>query len=202
MTIQRIDSYDDPRFSAEVLRQHGAFVTADGTPCSVLITGLRAATVEAPEEALDALIETFRFYAEHITVFQDASGHVLREFPEVPLFRVKLADVQPSQFFADEEKLAAVSTFVHRPEDVIVPVIPDGERYVSCDGHNRLYAAHRLGLKEALAFVCADPGDAIHDFARMAQERGVHSVADLTLLAHEDYVIQWHGFCDDYFASQ
>ena len=202
MTIQRIDGYDDSRFQADILRQHGAFVTADGVPCSVRVTGLRTAVVEAPAEALDALIAEFRFFAEHITIFQDADGHVLREFPEVALFRVKLDDLQPSQFFADEEKLAAVSTFVHMPEDVVVPVIPDGERYISCDGHNRLYAAHLLGLTEALAFLCADPGDAIHDFARMARERGIRRPADLTLLPHEDYVIQWHGFCDGYFAGR
>ena len=202
MTIQRIDGYDDPRFSKDVLRQHGAFVTEGGVPCSVCVTGLRTATVEAPEAAIDALIEEFRFFAEHITCFQDAEGHVLRQFPEMPLFPVRLDDLQPSQFFVDEEKLAAVSTFVHAPEDVVIPVIPDGGRFISCDGHSRLYAAHLLDLKEVLAFICPDPGDAIHDFARMARERGVYRPADLKRLPHEDYAVQWNRFCDDYFASR
>ena len=202
MDIRRIDGYDDSRFSPEVLRQHGAFVTEDGTPCSVRVTGLRTAVVSAPEEALDALIAEFRFFAEHITIFYDAQGRMLRAFPEVPLFRVKLDDLQPSQFFVDEEKLAAVSTFVHEPEDVVVPVIADGDRYIACDGHTRLYAAHLLGLAEVLAFPCEVPFDEIHDFARMAREHGVHSPADLKRLSHGDYEIQWNSFCDNYFASR
>ena len=200
--MNRIDGYDDLRFPAEVLRQHGAFVAEDGTPCAVRVTGLRSAVVEAPADHLDELIEAFRFFAEHITVFLDAQGHVLRELPEVPLMRVKLADLKPSQFFVDEAKLTAVSTFVHAPEDVVVPVIRDGDGYIACDGHTRLFAAHRRGLTEALAFLCADPGDAILDFARMARERGVYTPSDLTLLPHEEYQIQWDGFCERYFADR
>ena len=202
MTVRRIDGYDDPRFSVEVLRQHGAFETEDGVPCAVLVTGLRTATVDAPEEALDALIEECRFFAEHITVFEDAAGRVLRAFPEVPLFRVRLDDLQPSQFFVDEEKLAAVSTFVRVLEDVVIPVVPDGERWISCDGHTRLYAARLLGFEEVTAFLCEDPGDAIHDFARMARERGIRRPADLKRLSHADYAVRWNRFCDDYFASR
>ena len=202
MTVRRIDGYDDSRFPGEILRQHGAFVTEDGTPCSVRVTGLRTAVIDAPEAALDALMEECRFFAEHITVFQDARGRVLRAWPEVPLFRVELDGLQPSQFYVDEDKLAAVSTFVHAPEDVVVPVIADGDRHIACDGHSRLYAAHLLGFTEVLAFLCAEPGDAIHDFVRMARERGVHRPADLRPLPHEEYAIQWDRFCDDYFASR
>ena len=34
------------------------------------------------------------------------------EFPPVELFAVKLEDIQPSQFYVDQEKLAAVRDFV------------------------------------------------------------------------------------------
>ena len=202
MDIQRVDGYDDPRFPADVLRQHGAFVTEDGVPCSVLVTGLREATVEAPADAVDDVIDLFRFFAGHITVFRDARGRLLRECPEAPLFRVRLDGLQPSQFFIDEAKLAAVSTFVHAPEDVVVPVVREGERLIACDGHTRLYAAHRLGLTEVLAFVCGDIDDSVFDFARMARERGVHRPADLKILSHEDYSVLWDGFCDRYFAAR
>lgn len=36
MNIKRIDTYDDPRFSKEVLLQHGAFLV-DGLPYEVEI---------------------------------------------------------------------------------------------------------------------------------------------------------------------
>ena len=173
MEITRINTYDDPRFPAEVLRQHGAFLTEDGAPCAVRIVDLRTAAVDAPEAALADVIGLFRFFAGHITVFQDTRGRLLRSFPEVPLFRVPLASLQPSQFFIDEDKLAAVPTFVHASEDVVVPVVRDGERLIACDGHTRLRAAHRLGLSEVLDFLCAA---LTGEFPRLEGEKG-HFVA-------------------------
>ena len=201
MRITRIDGYDDPRFPADVLRQHGAFLTEDGIPCAVRVTGLRTAVVDAPVEALDDVIALFRFFAGHITVFRDARGRLLRELPEVPLFRVPLAALQPSQFYVDETKLAAVSTFIHAPEDVVIPVVREDNRLIACDGHTRLFAAHRLGIAEVLAFEYRDADDVLFDFARMARERGVHAPADMALLSHDDYTVRWDGFCDQYFAD-
>ena len=49
--------------------------------------------------------------------------------------------MQPSQFYVRAEKLKAVQTFIGKPEDVVVQVIPYGDRFVSLDGHTRLYGA-------------------------------------------------------------
>jgi len=201
MDIRRIDGYDDPRFGVEVLCQHGAFL-ADGEPCEVRILSRDTAQIRCPEAAIDALIAEFRFYAGHIARFVDEKGRVLRAYSQVELYAVDIADVQPSQFFVSREKAEAVASFVHSWEDVIIPVVRHGGRYVSCDGHTRLWAAWQQGIRRVWAFDCTDADDVLLDFARMAGERGVHSPADLKPLSAEEYERQWNGFCDVYFAAR
>ena len=179
MAIKRINTYSDSRFSPEALRQHGCFLV-DGTPCEVRIVAADTAVVTGcPEKHLAALIESFRFNAPHITRFLDAQGQLLTQLPLVETFPVRLRDIQPSQFFVDEEKLAAVRTFVHRAEDVIVPVARHEGRFISLDGHTRLLLA----------------------FAAEAAKRSVHAPADMTVLSHSDYQVQWNAFCDAFIAS-
>ena len=64
MDIERIHTYDDPRFPAHILKEHGAFL-ADGKPVYFEITSDRDATLyHAPEDCRE-LIDTFRFSAHH-----------------------------------------------------------------------------------------------------------------------------------------
>lgn len=201
MAIQRINNYSDPRFSPAVLRQHGAFL-ADGQPCAFEIIGPRTAVADCPPACLAEAVETFRFYAEHITEFRDRQGALLLALPPVALFPVAVADIQPSQFFVDAAKLAAVSDFVAAPEDVVVPLAPMAGRYVACDGHTRLCLAARRGWAQVQGFLTADAGAYIPAFVREAQARGVCAPADLPVLPHEEYRLRWDGFCDDFFARQ
>ncbi len=202
MEIKRVDSYTDSRFSRKVLEQHGAFL-CEGEAYEVEIIGRREAIIRGPKtEHFPAVIEEFRFFAEHISSFYDTEGRVVARFPEVDLFAVLLEDIQPSQFYADEEKVQAVRSFLHSGEDVIVPLIPWEGRYISLDGHTRLYAAHQMGISKVRGFLSQDEGGCILDFARMARERGIFTPMDLELLSHEDYCRLWHRFCDDYFAAK
>ena len=93
MEIERIDGYTDPRFSPEVLRQHGAFL-ADGQPWSFRIVSDREAVVSVPDGNLAGLEEAaacFRFYAEHITAFYDEAGQCLLLLPEVARREVEIS---------------------------------------------------------------------------------------------------------------
>ncbi len=200
MAITRINTYSDSRFSPETLRQHGCFLV-DGTPCEVRIVAADTAVVTGcPEKHLAALIEAFRFNAPHITRFLDANGQLLTQLPPVETFPVRLRDIQPSQFFVDEEKLAAVRTFVHRSEDVIVPVAAHGRRFISLDGHTRLFLAAQQGWETVLAV--HDTADSVLlAFAAEAGRRGVRAPADMTVLSHGDYEVQWNAFCDAFIAS-
>lgn len=199
MTITRINTYDDPRFSPEALRQHGCYLL-DDQACEVRIVAEATAIVTGcPVQQLPALVEAFRFNAPHITRFTDAAGCVLTELPPLPTFPIRLSDIQPSQFFVDEEKLAAVRSFIHAPEDVIIPVIAHEGRYISLDGHTRLFLAAQQGWQSVRA-VHDTADDVLFAFAEEAAGRGVHTPADMTLLSHAEYEVRWNQFCDDFMA--
>lgn len=202
MDIQRIDRYDDPRFRKKVLLQHGAFL-AEGFPCEVEITGPDSAVVSCPAGVSpEAVIDEFRFYAEHITTFYTPEGRLLRCCEPKRCFQVALSDIQPSQFYIDEDKLKAVSSFVKGGRDVIVPLVLEGEggRYVSLDGHTRLYLAWLLGLETVVGFE-SDASPSVRDFVREAQKRGIFHVRDMEKVPHGDYEEKWNRFCDDFFAA-
>ncbi len=201
MDITRINTYDDPRFSAEALNQHGCFL-ADGKPCEVLITAEDTARITGAEaSALPALIEAFRFNAPHITRFVDASSRLLQVFPPRKPLSIPLTDIQPSQFYVDEEKLAAVRSFIRQPEDIIIQVLPHAGRYIALDGHTRLYLAVIERWTHVRA-ITEETDKYIFDFAAQAQKRGIHTPADMALVPHAEYEIKWNRFCDDYFSHQ
>lgn len=209
MEIERINSYEDTRFDKEVLRQHGAFLVDRKYPCSFRIVDRQTAVVSLAdnaqiEEHMEELIEEFRFFAEHITRFVDEKGRLVKEYPQVETFELELAQIQPSQFYVDEDKLEAVASFVRVSEDVIIPVMrfQDGDKYISLDGHTRLYCAYQKGIKQVKAFPVEEENDYIPDFVREAEKRGIYTISDMQVLSHEEYAEKWNTYCDEYFASK
>ena len=88
--IERINCYEDERFSKTALYQHGAFLV-NGRPYEVEVTGRDSAVIRGEDAGLyPEIIDTFRFYAGHITRFVDVNGVLVREFPAVDIFRVRL----------------------------------------------------------------------------------------------------------------
>ena len=208
MDIERVDGCGDPRFSQEVLRQHGAFVV-DGVPWSFRIVSDRGAVVTAARpfgpEALSEAAEAFRFYAGHITDFYDGNGALLLSLPPVERWEADIDSLQPSQFSVDRDKCAAVDGFLHTAADVVVPVteLADGT-LCAMDGHTRLYAAWQKGIRSAMVFRCADGETAamVVPFAEEARKRGVFHVRDMALYSHEEQEEKWIGWCRSYFARQ
>lgn len=204
MDIERINEYDDGRFSDEVLFQHGAFVVDGKYPCSFKIIGENSAVAEYHDYgSIDPIIDQFRFYTEHITVFYDNKGNLIAEYPPVKLMKLPLEAIQPSQFYVDEDKLKAVSAFIRSENDIIVPVLYDSctDRYVSMDGHTRMYYAYLQGWEKIRVFESSD-NDYIFGFAEEAKKRGVTKVSDIKRLSHKDYEVRWNKFCDDYFSQK
>ena len=201
MDIQRIDNYTDTRFSKTVLEQHGAYLI-DGEPYEIEITGPAEAVVRGKDPAAYAeLIEEFRFHAPHIVRFFDDTGSPLAEYPVPEIIDVEIDRVQPSQFFVDEEKLAAIRSFIHQPEDVIIQVLPWNDRFISLDGHTRLYAAVQEGFPSVKA-VISETNEWVWPFVLEAEKRKIFSPRDLILLSHDDYEVQWNQYCDSVFAQQ
>lgn len=201
MNINRINTYDDPRFSETVLNQHGAFLV-DDEPYEIEVISDFEAMVRGREEAVfPKLIEEFRFYTPHITRFLSDHGDVVAEFPREKVFELSIEDIQPSQFFVDEEKLAAVGTFIQKAEDIIIQVAPYQGSYLSLDGHTRLFYAVTKGWTNVRA-VESHTDPCLYDFAEEARKRGVTSPQTMVLLPHADYVEKWDSFCDDFFAAR
>ena len=199
--IIRIDSYTDARFSKTALYQHGAYLIGED-PYEVEITGADTAVVRGKDPAqYDALIETFRFHAPHIVRFLDASGAQIAAYPAQERIEIALDRIQPSQFYIDEEKLAAIRTFVHKPEDVVVQVIPYGDRFISLDGHTRLYLAAQRGYA-AVNAVVSETDDWVWTFVREAERRNIRRSQDMVLLPHERYEILWNRYCDEVFEAE
>lgn len=177
-------------------------VLVDGEPYEVEILNRDSAVIRGARQGLySGAIEDFRFFAGHISRFYNSTGELVQEFAPVELFPVKLDAIQPSQFYVDEEKLTAVRQFVHGAEDVVIPVTPEGGRFISRDGHTRLVAAVERGFDKVFAFA-VDVEDVLRGFAEEARHRGVFSPYDLPVIPHGEYEVKWDQFCDDFFAKQ
>lgn len=200
--IQRINAYDDTRFSEKILKQHGAFVINDTILCEVEIVGTLEAVIHGEiEEFYDTLIDEFRFYTEHICRFYNEKKELIKEFEPKKLFFVALKDIQPSQFYVDEEKIEAVKSFIREPKDIIIPLIKDNGQYISLDGHTRLATAVELGFGEVLGF-CTEINEYIYAFANEAKKRGIHTPYDLKKVSHAEYDVLWNQFCDAFFEAE
>ena len=200
MEIKRINTYGDNRFSQTVLHQHGCFI-ADGKPYEVeIISDYEAVICGEDQAAYTEIIEEFRFYTPHITRFYDRAGKIVKEYPRAQLLTLCLDQLQPSQFYVDEEKLAAIGTFIHKPEDIVIQVLPYEDRYISLDGHTRLYYAVMKGWTCVRAVV--EFSDAwVYKFVTEAQKRGIYTPKEMTLVSHAQYEEKWNRFCDDFFAG-
>lgn len=200
MKIQRMHTYRDSRFSQEVLYQHGAFLV-DGRPWEIEITGKQEAVIRGGEPGKYAeVIEEFRFYTPHITRFFHENGEIIQEFPVKELLTLPLEQIQPSQFYVDEEKVAAVGYFLHESEDIIIQAMPYDGRYISLDGHTRLYYACQQGW-ETVQCVVEPGGEWSVKFALDAQNRKIFTPKDLRLVTHGEYEVKWNAFCDQFFAQ-
>lgn len=201
MNITRINSYHDDRFSASALLQHGCFLVEEA-PYEVEIISDHEAIVRGEnQKAYLEVIEEFRFYAPHITVFFDMQGSLIKEYPRAQLLTILLEQIQPSQFYVDEEKIATIGSFIRSPSDIIIQVLPYQGRYISLDGHTRLYYAVMKGWDSVRA-VTDTSGDYIYGFVEEAQRRNIHSPKDMELISHSEYEEKWNRFCDAFFAGR
>ena len=198
MEILRIDTYADKRFSQKVLYQHGCFLVG-GMPYEVEIFSDFEAVVRGENKSIyPQIIEEFRFYTPHITMFYNECGKLIKEYPAASVFNLSLEQIQPSQFYVDREKIEAIRNFIGKPKDIIIQVMPYNERYISLDGHTRLYYAVLNGW-DAIRAVESTVDLEIWGFVAEAQRRESSSPKDMELVNHNEYEEKWNRFCDEYF---
>ena len=141
MDIRRINNYTDKRFSQVVLNQHGCFLV-DEDPYEIEIISDFEAVIRGKDSAAYlAVIEEFLFFTPHITVFYNEKREIVKQYKKAELLTLSLNEIQPSQFYVDKDKVEAVATFVDKGEDIIIQVSKYQDRYISLDGHTRLYYA-------------------------------------------------------------
>lgn len=199
---KRIDDYKNLDINQNICNQHGVFRMNDNTLATVEIISQDSAVVQLENnECLNELIEEFRFYAEHITHFYNKKLELLKEFPHKNLIEIDIFELQPSQFFVNEDKVNAVSSFVNSSKDVVIPIIKKDEMIIVLDGHTRLYAASMKGIKTVFVFD-TETDQYIYDFVQEAQRRNIKNVSDLKRLSHEDYEKEWYSYCDNYFKDK
>lgn len=201
MEIKRIDVYEDGRFSQPVLLQHGCFLV-DGAPYEVEIISETEAIIRGADQRLyPAVIEEFRFFTPHIVRFYDSDGTVIKAFPDVERIKLPLNQIQPSQFYVDKEKIAAISSFIHKADDIVIQVMPYQDGFISLDGHTRLYYAVMNGWEYVHAVV-ETPADWAYRFVAEAQKRGICTPRDMMLVSHGEYEEKWNRFCEKLFAEE
>lgn len=199
---KRIDDYKNLDINQNICNQHGVFRMNDNTLATVEIISQDSAVVQLENnECLNELIEEFRFYAEHITHFYNKKLELLKEFPHKNLIEIDIFELQPSQFFVNEDKVNAVTSFVNSSKDVVIPIIKKDEMIIVLDGHTRLYAASMKGIKTVFVFD-TETDQYIYDFVEEAQRRNIKNVSDLKRLSHEDYEKEWYSYCDNYFKDK
>lgn len=198
MQIKRVDSYQDSRFSETTLLQHGCFL-ADDLPYEVeIITNSEAVVRGADCRIYHRIIEEFRYYAPHIIRYYTEDRSLIEAYPARPQFRISLDQIQPSQFYVDQDKIQAIKTFVKTPEDIVIQVLPYKGRYISLDGHTRMYYAVMNGWETVYAV--EESSDAwVYTFAEEAARREIQTPGDMRLVTHEEYEIKWNQFCDSLF---
>ena len=200
--IKRISSYSDTRFDKEVLFQHGAYLVDDEHKCAFRVIDENTAVVDSDNVVnLDEVIDEFRFYTEHITNYYDSNMKLIKSFKPIKTFKIDISDIQPSQFLVDQDKVEAIGTFINKEDDIYIPLAKIGDKYVSCDGHTRLYYATTMEFSYVNGFL-SDPGDYLDEFAEEARKKQVYSPHDLRQVSHEEYQVGWHKFCDDFFEAR
>ena len=117
--------------------------------------------------------------------------------------KLKLKDLQPSQFYISEKKLEDIEAWLN-PADLScfapIPVkLLDG-RPVMTDGHTRAVAALRAGLDSVPLVWDEDelPWDMYRACVAACREQGIESPRDLTsrIISEAEYREKWDKWCD------
>ena len=202
MEIKRINSYSDNRFHQDILNRHTAFLVNDKDPYEIKIIDKHKAIISGkdPSNYLK-VIEEFRYNCGHTTTFLDTQNNIIKTYPKVELFKIAIEEIEPSQFYIDEDKLKAVETFVNNEDDIIIPIVHKDNHYISIDGHTRLKAALNKNIKYVYYYL-SDEEEYLSYFYNEAKKRNIYHIKDMQVISRNEYEIKWNKFCDNYFSNK
>lgn len=203
MKIRRAKASEAAHFSEVTLKRQLGYVIETEPPLYVSfhIQNVQEAIITPRiTEHLDDLMATFRFHNGFVHTFYDAWGHLLGSFDPVELIKVHPASLKVTQWFVSQDKFKDIKTWVHTPEDVIVPVFKHEHHFVALDGHTRLKVALSKGFDTVTVY--EETGNALsRAFYHEAVRRQVHSVTDCEIVDSRRYALEWDAVCDRFIAT-
>jgi hypothetical protein len=117
-------------------------------------------------------------------------------------FTMKLAEIQPSQLYVCDEKLAYVMDNLnrHKPEELEpIPVKKLGDDIIFVDGHIRALAAFLQGFSEVTVYWEEDALDwYVHEVCvGWCKQEEIRTIADLAdrIVPEKDYEVLWLQRC-------
>ncbi|MCL2558599.1 MAG: ParB/RepB/Spo0J family partition protein [Treponema sp.] len=202
MKIIRADEKDLDLFAADELRFGACCFFSEDRACKYffVINGREATLRANSEKYISRAIDEFLFYSGFIVAIKDAAGAVLATRKPREPYPLKIADIQPSQFYLSETKLKSCKTWIKGPQDIFIPIAMREGRAISLDGHTRMRAALDLGF-DFVNVYREDHDGLVFRFAEEAVRRQVNGVPDMRILNDDDYALKWHKFCDDFLAQ-
>ena len=177
------DLKESTQYDFEIVNHQKAILHTDGNEC--------------PQE----VIEEFLFYSGFINHIETLEGTIIYHQPKKKVMKVPLLNIQPSQLYINEAKLNRLLTWIQKPEDIIIPIIEEGNQWISIDGHTRLKAAELLGFSEIYVYL-DEYEPYIDDFVYFCQKEQKFNIRDLPIITNEAYQIKWCLFCESYFKSK
>lgn len=120
------------------------------------------------------------------------------------LNELKIADLQPSQFYISESKIEDIKKWFN-PADLTnfepIPIkLLDGN-YVITDGHTRLVVALQSGLEKVPLALEVDSlnWDMYRECVKECKALNIYSPKDLMdrIISKEEYEIKWNKWCDE-----
>lgn len=135
--------------------------------------------------------------------FKEYSIWLLDTNSDTNVFRIEIEKIIPDQLTVNKEKVDRVSTWVEKPEDVVVACVEIEDKMVCIDGYSRLVVAHIKGFEYVYAYIMDDSDNM--EFYKTCMEwckdQNVFSIKDLInrIVTPEEHERLWINKCQAYF---
>lgn len=134
--------------------------------------------------------------------FEKQDKWVLHIKNSVSIFKIDINKIIPEQLTVDREKLKRVSSWIDKPEDIIVTCVKIDDDIVTIDGYSRLIAALNKGFDYVYAHFEPDGTNLeLYKAGReWCKEEGINSINELAkrVVSSEDHQRLWINRCQDF----
>lgn len=138
--------------------------------------------------------------------FVKHSAWILKPINNIEVFKIDIKEITPEQLTVDRVKLDRVSSWIEKPEDIIVSCIKIDNKTVAIDGHSRLAAAYNKGFTYVYAYL--EPDNSNIQFyktcLKWCEEQKILTIEDLTkrVVSSEEHERIWIDKCQTFLKHQ